>query len=49
VFVSVNYRLGFLGFLSSSELAEEARASGEVGWANKGLHDQRLALQWVRG
>ncbi|KAL3483325.1 carboxylesterase [Aspergillus germanicus] len=47
VFVSVNYRLGLLGFLSSSELAEEAGASGEVGWANQGLHDQRLALQWV--
>ncbi|RHZ55824.1 putative carboxylesterase [Aspergillus thermomutatus] len=48
VFVSINYRLGLLGFLSSSELSEEADRYGEVGWANQGLHDQRLALQWVR-
>ncbi|RDW83609.1 putative carboxylesterase [Aspergillus mulundensis] len=47
VFVSINYRLGFLGFSSSAELAEEAAAHGEDGWANQGLHDQRLALQWV--
>ncbi|KAH1491204.1 hypothetical protein LV164_000835 [Aspergillus fumigatus] len=48
VFVSINYRLGLLGFLSSSELSEEAAQYGEVGWANQGLHDQRLALLWVR-
>lgn len=48
MFVSINYRLGLLGFLSSSELSEEAAQYGEVGWANQGLHDQRLALLWVR-
>ena len=48
VFVSINYRMGSFGFLSSSELAAEAVSHGEAGWANQGLHDQRLALQWVR-
>ncbi|GLA67599.1 hypothetical protein AtubIFM54640_011267 [Aspergillus tubingensis] len=47
VFVSINYRLGAFGFISSSELFEEAIGHGEAGWANQGLHDQRLALQWV--
>lgn len=41
MFVSVNYRVSSLGFLSSSEL----RAEGNV---NLGLYDQRLALHWVR-
>lgn len=45
--VGLNYRLGVLGFLSSKELREEAHARGEVGYNNLGLHDQRVALQWV--
>ncbi|KAK9326648.1 alpha/beta-hydrolase [Lipomyces starkeyi] len=48
VVVGFNYRLGVLGFLSSKELREEARARGEVGYNNLGLHDQRIALQWVQ-
>ena len=39
--VSFNYRLGPLGFLAGSALAAE-------GNVNLGLHDQRLALQWVK-
>ncbi|XP_054165706.1 acetylcholinesterase-like, partial [Oppia nitens] len=39
VVVSVNYRLGWLGFL----FADEESAPGNVG-----LYDQTLALQWVR-
>ncbi|KAI1292264.1 Venom carboxylesterase-6 [Halotydeus destructor] len=38
--VTFNYRLGLLGFLST----EDDAASG-----NWGLHDQRLALEWVKG
>lgn len=38
VFVSLNYRLGALGFLSHPEL----------GPGNAGLHDQFTALQWVK-
>ena len=45
VLVSINYRLGPLGFLAHEALAQEAgsRSSG-----NYGLHDKVAALQWVR-
>jgi len=45
VFVSVNYRLGVLGFLAHPELTAESphKASG-----NYGLLDQIAALEWVR-
>jgi para-nitrobenzyl esterase len=45
VVVSMNYRLGALGFLGHPALSAESpgKASG-----NYGLMDQRLALQWVR-
>lgn len=46
--VGINYRLGMLGFFTSKELRQEARERGEAGYSNLGLHDQRLALQWVR-
>lgn len=39
--VSVNYRLGGLGFLSSREVSES-------GSSNMGLRDQRLGLQWIQ-
>ena len=43
--VSLNYRLGILGFLAHSELTRESKrhASG-----NYGLMDQIAALRWVR-
>ncbi|KAH7124141.1 carboxylesterase-like protein [Dendryphion nanum] len=40
--ISVNYRLGVTGFMTSKEL----RAAGYK--ANNGFHDQRVALQWVK-
>ena len=49
VIVSINYRLGYLGFLSSKELRAEAEDDGEEYVPNQGLYDQRLALQWVSG
>ncbi|PYH96620.1 carboxylesterase [Aspergillus ellipticus CBS 707.79] len=42
VAVSINYRLGPFGFLTSDEL----RKAGYK--ANNGLRDQRVALEWVR-
>lgn len=45
VFVSINYRLGVLGWMAHPELSAESpdRASG-----NYGLLDQIAALRWVR-
>lgn len=39
--VSINYRLGLWGFLSSTQLLEE-------GNLNVGLLDQRMAMRWVQ-
>jgi carboxylesterase type B len=41
VMVSLNYRLGALGFLSGPTVQKD-------GLANAGLHDQRFALNWIR-
>ncbi|KAF1949059.1 alpha/beta-hydrolase [Byssothecium circinans] len=40
--VTINYRLGVTGFLTSKEL----RSAGYK--ANNGFHDQRTALQWIK-
>ena len=42
IFVSINYRLGVLGFLCDRKLTEEAGHSG-----NYGLYDQLEAIRWV--
>jgi carboxylesterase type B len=41
IFVSMNYRLGSLGFFHSPE-AEDLMP------ANNGLHDQRIGFEWIR-
>ena len=41
--VTINYRLGPMGFLCLPELAEEAGFTG-----NYGLYDQMTAIRWVR-
>jgi len=45
VLVTVNYRLGALGFLATPELSQE---SGHHASGNYGLLDQIAALQWVQ-
>ncbi|KAF6832413.1 carboxylesterase [Colletotrichum musicola] len=42
VAININYRLGAPGFLTSEDLRKHGFES------NRGHHDQRLALQWVR-
>lgn len=43
--VTINYRLGVLGFLSHPELAEESKVGAS---GNYGLLDQIAALRWLR-
>jgi para-nitrobenzyl esterase len=45
VLVTINYRLGALGFMANSALAAES-AQGSTG--NYGILDQQAALQWVQ-
>lgn len=46
VFVSLNYRLGAMGFLSGPVIEEEAK-HGRAD-LNVALHDQRVALRWIQ-
>ena len=48
IYVAINYRLGFFGFLASKELRAEAEGSGETAFSNMAMHDQRVALLWVK-
>jgi para-nitrobenzyl esterase len=51
VVVTVNYRIGALGFLAHPALSAEAAATSPDHTAssgNYGIMDQQLALQWVR-
>ena len=47
VVVTLNYRLGYLGFFGHPLLTEEAKAENTL-TANFGLLDQVAALQWVQ-
>jgi len=45
IYVAINYRLGYFGFLSSEALLKE---NGGKAVGNYGLWDQRLALQFIK-
>lgn len=42
IYVSINYRLGAMGWLAGPSFAAQG------GQPNAGLHDERLALEWVQ-
>lgn len=48
VLVTVNYRLGALGWLAHPALVEEGVGGNGAGFGNWGLQDQIAALEWVR-
>src|SRR5262249_29285728 len=45
IVVTINYRLGALGFLAHAALSTESSYGGS---GNYGIMDQQLALQWVQ-
>ena len=48
VVVMPAYRLNVFGFLYSTELEDDAAATGESSVGNHGFWDQRLALEWTK-
>ncbi|KAI0065295.1 alpha/beta-hydrolase [Artomyces pyxidatus] len=47
ILVTMNYRLGLLGFAASPKLLEDNEVAGNEGVGNYGLRDQRRAMEWV--
>jgi carboxylesterase type B len=47
IVVAMNYRMHLLGLVGCRELCDEARSAGDTGYYNLGLHDQRLAFEWI--
>ncbi|TFK49380.1 alpha/beta-hydrolase [Heliocybe sulcata] len=47
ILVTLNYRLGILGFAAGSMLHEDNLEAGDEGVGNYGLRDQRRAMEWV--
>ncbi|KAI0654924.1 carboxylesterase [Cubamyces menziesii] len=47
IIVSINFRLGLLGFAASLALRDDNKAVGDEGVGNYGLRDQRRAMEWV--
>ncbi|ETI22298.1 hypothetical protein G647_06371 [Cladophialophora carrionii CBS 160.54] len=48
VVLTMNFRLGAFGFLASADLELDNRRAGDRGVGNYGIHDQIVALQWVK-
>lgn len=48
IIITLNYRLGILGFLASRELLKYNQDHGEDGVGNYGIWDQIEALKWIQ-
>ena len=48
VVVTVNYRLGILGFLGSDSADVRALDADRGSTGNQGIQDQRMSMQWVQ-
>ncbi|KAF5351202.1 hypothetical protein D9756_008368 [Leucocoprinus leucothites] len=47
ILVSLNFRIGLLGFACSPAIREDNVTNGDDGCGNYGLRDQRKALEWI--
>ncbi|KAF9527487.1 Alpha/Beta hydrolase protein [Crepidotus variabilis] len=47
IFVSINFRLGLLGFAASNIIRDDNKSVGDEGAGNYGLRDQRRAMEWL--
>ena len=48
ILVTINYRLGPLGFLNLGPKLDSGEEDGSLPTENQGLWDQRAGLQWVQ-
>lgn len=48
IVITINYRVGFGGFLASDSIRDELRRDGFEGVGNFALTDQQIALEWVQ-
>ncbi|PPQ76878.1 hypothetical protein CVT24_008531, partial [Panaeolus cyanescens] len=47
IWVTINFRIGLLGWATCPSIRDDNKAAGNEGVANFGLHDQRTALEWI--
>ncbi|KAF9041318.1 hypothetical protein BJ165DRAFT_1406280 [Panaeolus papilionaceus] len=47
IWVTINFRIGLLGWATCPSIRDDTKAAGDEGAANFGLHDQRTALEWI--
>ncbi|XP_006463977.1 hypothetical protein AGABI2DRAFT_194604 [Agaricus bisporus var. bisporus H97] len=48
IFVSINFRIGLLGFACCPAIFEDNKSAGDIGAGNYGLRDQRTAFEWIQ-
>ncbi|CAG9977217.1 unnamed protein product [Clonostachys byssicola] len=48
IVVTVNFRLGAFGFMASDDILKDNQRTGDKGVGNYALHDQYMAMLWVK-